>query len=178
MYSNCVKSTQSVGGAFQGNNNIGAAVVKPRPGEEPTTRMASKVEREARMASKVEREARTDELLERAAHAQRLEDARRLNQEFNTLAERIAHTSVHIRSVTVECLVDAFPGRFMNWSVSQCFFHANGGPLYVDYCYFEYDVEQCRRKAAVMRAHKLRYVWLEKDDTFESAERKLKGELK
>jgi hypothetical protein len=144
------------------NPSIGVAVVKPRPGAEPTTFQKSvrAVERDLDFA------------------AQRLADAQRQNQEFTTLAEKLAHTTICVRNVTVPQFVEAFPGRFMNWCVSQMFPHAKGGPLYVDNAYYEYDVEQCRRKAAIMRKAGMRYVWLEDNDTVESAERKLKGELK
>ena len=145
---------------------IGVAVVKPRPGAELTT---------------FRKPRSTVEMVDDSEHAfaaQRLADAQRQNQEFATLAEKLAHTTICVRNVTIPQLVDAFPGRFMNWCVSQTFPHAEGGVLYVDNAYYEYDVEQCRRKAAIMRKAGLRYVWLEDNDTVESAERKLKGELK
>lgn len=150
------------------NQAVGVAVIKSRPGQEPTTFLKHKKAQDT-----------ASDIAEADAHrAQRIEDDERMSQEFFTLAEKLAHTNIFIKNVSVMPLVEAFPGQFMNWNVAQVFPHAKGGPLYVDYAPYEFDVEQCRRKNVIMRKWSLRYVWIEPNDTIESAERKLKGELK
>ena len=150
------------------SQNVAISVVKPRPGAEPTT-----FQKHSGPKGRIDP---VDDDLEIAR--QKLSDAQRQNQDFDTIAEKLAHTSIYTKNVTVDELELAFPGRYLDWNVDQLFHAAKGGPLYVDFAPFPYDVAVCRRKAEVLRRANLRYVWLEPNDTVESAERKLKGELK
>jgi hypothetical protein len=152
--------------------NAQVAVLKPRVGTEPTTvlKHKAKAAEQSDTISEAQRE--------KDRYAKDLANAEKLNQEFVTIAEKIAKTNIYIKNITVDALVQAFPGRFMDWCVSQVFPHAAGGPLFVDNAYYEYDKDRCRIKASVMRKAGLRYLWLESDDTVDSAERKLRGDLK
>ena len=125
-----------------------------------------------------ERRGSKEEIDARAKMDKYVRDCQKLNFEFRTLAEKIAKSSVFIEDVTIQEFVDAFPFRFMDWTVSQKFPFAAGGPLYVDHAGFEFNIEVCRQKAAIMRKLGLRYLWLEHDDTLETAEKKISGELK
>ena len=96
---------------------------------------------------------------------------------FTRLPQKLAHSHFYIRNYGVQALKEAFPASAAAGTVSAYFPFAEGGPLYVDEPRHPYNIEECRKKTVVMRKAGLKYVYLEKDDTLETALQKLEGKI-
>lgn len=81
-------------------------------------------------------------------------------QNFRSLAERVAGHRLYQKGIFLQFLKDAFPSEKHMWCVDRYFPYSIHGPLYVDEPVKDFQVLECERKKAVLAKHGLRLVIL------------------
>lgn len=150
-------------------SDIGVGVVRPKNGQSSQTTFIKEKQESGDL--------RAPELSEKEI-AQARRDGTKSSLDFETLPEKLAHSKLCYKHYPIAALETAFPVDTLSWSVDYCFPMAQGGALHIDEPAYPYNVEICRQKAKVMKTAGLRYVFLEKGATFETALQLLKGEIK
>jgi hypothetical protein len=97
--------------------------------------------------------------------------------DFETLTEKIARSRTCYQNKEPEVLREAFPDKPWLWVVDLYYPNAEGGPLFVDYPHSPYNVKESMQKAVVLKKHNIRFLFLQPDDTIETAYIQLEGKL-
>jgi hypothetical protein len=81
-------------------------------------------------------------------------------REFLGLSAEIAQDTIYVRNSRWDGAREDFPHEPRLRTCGKYFAGAVGGPLYIDEPVTKRDVSDCKRKAALMRARGLRYVYI------------------